>query len=211
LSPGYSGGKIEVMPRWFRKRAAGYRAAINVEKHRGDAQALRRDDPALYEEILHQADGSEAEAAAQQDPDAFVALWLTEAERAGVIGPEAAESEEDPAAVFRAHWPEFDVERVWTDVTGLFADVQAERGVGLLYYPKWGVRRFVADQVAWEAARFDPQARADVDEVFSGLESLFDEDAERDERLAAVLAQHHLDGVVEMIVKNLSDEPEETA
>ena len=60
----------------------------------------------------------------------------------------------------------------------------------------------------WEAARVEPQVRADVDEVLSGLEGLFEEDSERDERLAAVLARHHLNGLVEMIVENLSSEPE---
>jgi hypothetical protein len=42
-------------------------------------------------------------------------------------------------------------------------------------------------------------------EVLGGLG---EEDAKTDERLAVMLRRHHLDGPVEMIVQNLSDEPE---
>jgi hypothetical protein len=188
-----------------------YRAAARVEQNRGAAQALRQDDPALYEQILRQAEGSEAEPAARRDPDAYVALFLDAAEEAGVIrsaqaSSEVVPSDHDPAAEFRAHWPQFDVESVWNAVADLFQSIQEERGAEMLYYPNWVVRRFVAYQVALGAARFEPQVLAEVEDALGGDVSL-EEDAVKDQRLAAVLRRHHLDGVVEIIVSGLSAEP----
>jgi hypothetical protein len=51
-----------------------------VEHYRTAAQGLRERDPDLYRQILESAgDDSEAEAAAQRDPDAYVALFLSHA------------------------------------------------------------------------------------------------------------------------------------
>jgi len=61
---------------FFRRRAAGYRAAIRVERYRAHAVQLREDDPESYAQMLAQADGSEAEESARRDPDAYVALIL---------------------------------------------------------------------------------------------------------------------------------------
>jgi hypothetical protein len=62
-------------------RGRGYRAASRVGRYRATAQALREQDPETYHQILDTAaDGSEAEAAARRDPDAYVALFLSHAE-----------------------------------------------------------------------------------------------------------------------------------
>jgi hypothetical protein len=66
-------------------RWKSYRAAFRVERYRAAAQELRRTDPDTYEEILAHAYGSPAEQAAMSDPDAYVALFLREAERAGLV------------------------------------------------------------------------------------------------------------------------------
>jgi hypothetical protein len=70
---------------FFSRRKAGYKAAVRVERYRATAEQMRQNDPEMYEQILRQADGSPAEAAAARDPDAYVALFLAEAENAGVF------------------------------------------------------------------------------------------------------------------------------
>jgi hypothetical protein len=63
------------MRKFLAGRKRGYQAAWKVENWRPEAERLRQEDPELYERILGEASG-EAAAAAQRDPDAFVALWL---------------------------------------------------------------------------------------------------------------------------------------
>lgn len=75
---------------FFSRRKRGYRAAARVERYRAAAKELRETNPEMYRQIVHQADGSDAEAAATRDPDAYVALFLAEAEDAGIIGGEAS-------------------------------------------------------------------------------------------------------------------------
>jgi hypothetical protein len=69
------------------RRKRGYRAAFRVEKYRAAAEQLRTENPELYQQILSQADGSDAEEAARREPDAYVALFLAEAEDEGLIKP----------------------------------------------------------------------------------------------------------------------------
>lgn len=121
-----------------------------------------------------------------------------------MIGSEPTDDEHAAAATFRAYWPQFDVEAVYGTITDLFAEINEGRGAELLYYPQWVVRRFVSDQVAWEAARFDPQVRADVAAAVGGQMDFFKEAPDKDARLAAVMGRHHLDGLVEVIVSSLS-------
>ena len=64
-------------------RRRGYRAAINVERYRFAARQLRMSDPLMFERILVQAEGSHAEDAARRDPEAYVSLFLAEADKAG--------------------------------------------------------------------------------------------------------------------------------
>jgi hypothetical protein len=75
----------------FRRKARGYRAAIRVEKYRAAAEQLRREDPAIYDEILARAEreATRGRGGPPRDPDAFVALFLAEAADAGVIGSSA--------------------------------------------------------------------------------------------------------------------------
>jgi hypothetical protein len=66
---------VLVIARVVQKRE-GYRATIHVEKNRAAAVYLRKTDPETYRRALALADGTEAEAAARRDPDAYVALVL---------------------------------------------------------------------------------------------------------------------------------------
>jgi hypothetical protein len=67
---------------FFSSRKRGYRAAIRAEQNRSAAEHLRRDNPELYEQILAQSYGSEAEGAARTNPDVYVALFLAETQDA---------------------------------------------------------------------------------------------------------------------------------
>jgi hypothetical protein len=67
----------------FVSRRRGYRAAFRVERYRAMAEQLRAEDRETYSQILAQATNTEAQAAAQRDPDAFVALFLAEAASSG--------------------------------------------------------------------------------------------------------------------------------
>lgn len=69
---------------FFSRRKRGYRAVIRAEQNRAAAEHLRRDNPAMYRQILAQADGTDAEEAARQNPDVYVALFLAEAGDAGI-------------------------------------------------------------------------------------------------------------------------------
>jgi hypothetical protein len=60
------------------RRRKAYAAVFRVEGNRADAQALRTENPDMYQRIVEQA-GDEAEGLAQRDPDAWVALFLASA------------------------------------------------------------------------------------------------------------------------------------
>lgn len=63
---------------FFGRRLRGYKAAARVESWRTRAEVLRATEPDTYQQILAQAAGDgEASAAAQRDPDAYVALFLS--------------------------------------------------------------------------------------------------------------------------------------
>jgi hypothetical protein len=66
---------------WRRRR--GYRAAFRVERYRAAAEHMRVHQLEMDREILSHAAGSEAESAALRNPDAYVALFLAEAEDMG--------------------------------------------------------------------------------------------------------------------------------
>lgn len=66
----------------FRRRK-GYRAAIHVEQRRSRAEQLRVHDPEMYQQILAQANGTDAEDAARRHPDEYVALFLKAADDVG--------------------------------------------------------------------------------------------------------------------------------
>jgi len=87
-------------------RRKGVRAAARIERWRPVAEQLRASNPDLYARMLEQANWSEAKtgvaartsfsvsfSALAHDPDAFVALFLAEAERVGVIGSRTDERE----------------------------------------------------------------------------------------------------------------------
>jgi hypothetical protein len=54
-----------------------------VERYRAAAERLRREDLEAFELVVAQASGSDAEAAAQRDPVAYVALFMAAAQDAG--------------------------------------------------------------------------------------------------------------------------------
>jgi hypothetical protein len=127
----------------FSERKRSYRAAAQVERYRAAAQELRGNDPDHYSQIVHQAQGSEAVAAAREDPDAYVALFLSAAEEAGVIdgdgrilvrGP-AMSHEADVAAVLEALGPR--LERLATSPEG-----------EPLQYPDWAGRTLLKMELA---------------------------------------------------------------
>lgn len=70
---------------FFGRKARGYKAAIRVERYRARAELLREEDPAVFAQILAQADGTDAEDAARRDPVAYVALFMHAADDAGVF------------------------------------------------------------------------------------------------------------------------------
>jgi len=70
-------------------RRRSYAAGIRVERYRSAAQMLRVQDPETDWQIVAEADGSEADAAARRDPDAHVALFMTAARDGDVSAPEA--------------------------------------------------------------------------------------------------------------------------
>ncbi len=76
-----SGWALAAVVFLFRRRR-GYRAAIHVEQYRAQAKQLRLHDPGMFQQILAQADSDpEAAAAAARDPDAYVAIWMSHADR----------------------------------------------------------------------------------------------------------------------------------
>lgn len=66
----------------FSRRKA-YRAGLRVESKRAAAIALKQQDPEMYAAILAHAEGSDVEEAANRDPDAYVALFLSYADEIG--------------------------------------------------------------------------------------------------------------------------------
>lgn len=113
-------------------RKRGYQAAWKVEKWRPQAEQLRREDPELYERILGEASG-DAAAAAQRDPEAFVALWL---EAASSVTEEDMSGIEDMIEIVRGH----------------LLEMEAEAGGQARFYPSWAMRQFVKAIVIAEAA-----------------------------------------------------------
>lgn len=182
-------------------RRKSYRAAFRVEQYRAAAQELRRDDPETYWRIVEQATGSDAEAAARRDPDAFAALFLAEARDAGVIKGEAR-SVEGPKSD-RDYWPHLDLQGVLDCVADFFAQNESARG-GPLTYPGWAVRRYVAFEVLREAGLSEPKINSDLSMLFSGR-AVMDEDPLLDEGVEGLLRLHHLEEPVDVVVDALTD------
>lgn len=88
-------------------------------------------DPALYQQLLAQADGTDAEAAARRDPDAYVALFLAATEDSGVtIRTEPAWDEAEVVAT---------IELLEPLLTELATNAEGEP----LQYPGWAVRTWI--------------------------------------------------------------------
>ena len=67
---------------FLRNRVRGYHAGIRVERYRTAAVELRAEDPDTFWRVVARANGSDAEAAAQRDPIAYVALFMAAADDA---------------------------------------------------------------------------------------------------------------------------------
>lgn len=181
------------------RKKAGYAAAVRVERYRGAAEALRRDDPATYARVLQQADGSEAEDAAARDPDAYVALFLAAASDAGVSESATEELQQTDSD----RWPDLDLQGVFSRVGEMFADVEREKGAPQ-YYPQWFVQRYVGVQVLAEAGLSDPEVAHDLDSLF-GDRDFMEEDSQLDQRVEEMTRRYDLDRAVGAIVQALSD------
>jgi len=148
---------------FFGRKKRGYRAAFKVERHRAAAEQLRTEDPEVYRQILSQADGSTAEEAAGRDPDAFVALFLAEAEEAGVIDP-SWDRKSSPASepVWDADkiadqvialsglpgWEEDHVASVVAVIEPRLAELATNAEGELLQYPEWAIRTWLKMELA---------------------------------------------------------------
>jgi len=189
---------------FLRRRAAGYKAAFRVEKYRAAAAELRQSDPSLYNQLLAQAEGGEAEAASRRDPDAYVALflaaWDDEQESAQ---PEPTASERDID-----YWPTLDIDAAWAEVTKVLHEGIAERGAAQLYFPGWFVRRLVILAVLDEAGPLQPDVGAEF-AMLIGADAGADpmrEDASLDDEIDAFLVRNHLNQIVTALVQGLSAE-----
>lgn len=97
MAAGYGGGALLTLLIVLFLRQRSYRAAFRVETWRGRAAELRLSDPDTYQHILAQARSDPgAFAAAQRDPDAYVALFMSFASETQARPHEAAS---DPAPV----------------------------------------------------------------------------------------------------------------
>jgi hypothetical protein len=181
----------------FSERKRSYRAAAQVERYRAAAQELRGNDPDHYSQIVHQAQGSEAVAAAREDPDAYVALFLSAAEEAGVIdgdgrilvrGP-ALSHEADVAAVLEALGPR--LERLATSPEG-----------EPLQYPDWAGRTLLKMELADllglmgdVAAETEPSLASEKPspETYSRLEAVYDR----------VFEKHGMTGLVDEVSRRV--------
>jgi hypothetical protein len=188
---------------FLRRKAAGYKAAVRVERYRGAAAQLRESDPVLYAQVLAQADGGEAAAAASRDPDAYVALFLAawDDEKGAVPAAPVAERDID-------YWPTLNVDAVWADVSQAFSEAIEGRGATAtgLYYPDWFVRRMVAHALMGQALLIRPELADEADRLFYGPDGEaepFREAPGLDAELDAFLAMAHLDQIVGALAKQL--------
>jgi len=110
-------GVADRFPATVLRRLRGYRAVAQVERYRPEAERLRRADPQLCALILEQSKGSQAEAAAARDPDAYGALYLANAGHGVVAEDERGSVEED-----RLPPP-----RLWLSMASWFCSVTAYR------------------------------------------------------------------------------------
>jgi hypothetical protein len=190
----------------LKRKAAGYKAAVRVETNRAAAVELRETDPALYAQVLAQADGSEAEEAARRDPDAYVALFLAawKDEGGGAQPTAEAEGERDID-----YWPTLDLDAAWAEVTKTFHEGIEERGRTQLYFPNWIVRRMIAFTLMSQVLVIRPELADEADALFFGAAGDAEpmrEDDSLDEALDAFMARNHLSQIVAAFVQGLSAE-----
>lgn len=194
---------------FFRQRAKGYRAAVRVEKYRAAAVQLRENEPELYAQALAQANGSDAEAAAKRDPDAYVALFLAAFEDEKQRNPTALVDDGAPVASDLDYWPRLDADAVLGRVGQFFGSIQEEKGAPQ-YYPNWVVRRHIAFEVIQAAASVDPEVLSDGEALFADADDpkdfFFEENPRLDDELERYLARQHLTQIVDAIMGALTDD-----
>jgi hypothetical protein len=146
---------------FLKRKAAGYKAGIRVEKYRAAAADLREREPETYARVLAQADGSEAEGAAHRDPDAYVALFLAswndaerEEGRTGVVSDRDVD-----------YWPDLDLDAIWAGANNFFQEGLKDRGEEQLYFPGWMVRRVVVAEVLSRAVLVRPTLADDIEAI----------------------------------------------
>jgi hypothetical protein len=170
----------------FKRKTAGYRAAWRVKTHRNQAEALRRDDPDLYQQILAEAEG-EALIGAEEDPDAWVAIWLSfAAERAGYLESEAERDAHQNQVATLA-------EVVRNEL------IEMERDSGPRAYPKWALRQFVKLTIL--TAVLPPE---DVLQIQAMYEDPSPEKPAFEEALDSALAIHGLSDVARDVIADVT-------
>ena len=151
------------------------------------------------------------EAAAQRDPDAYVALLLAAFEDAKREDPQTLQDDTATSATSDFdYWLQLDLDAVYRNVGAFFADIHNEKGVSQQYYPGWLVRRHIAMRVIEAAASISPDAFAGGETLFAAARDsenfFFTEDARLDEELELYLARQHLTQLVDAVVQALSAE-----
>ena len=198
--------------RFVRRQGEDFESASQVEKYRAAAVKLRRRDPEAYAQAFALATGTDAEAAAERDPDAYVAFVLrAQAETKHEDRHTARHDKATSASGEFDYWPQIDLYAITRSVDVFLADIQKKTGVAQLHYPDFAVRRLVAARVIEAAASIDSDlvhdgeallAANDVDEQ----EFLYKENARLDEELERYIARQHLTWLVDAVMSVLTAE-----
>jgi hypothetical protein len=163
-----------------------------VEENRAAAQALRRDNPALYDRAIAEGMDSGAADAVRNDPDAWVALWLSEARKAGIIGtsPDEDNAAAEAGMSDRDYWPTLDLQAINDRLAEGFTQREAEVG-GPVVYPTWAVRRNIAFELLATAGLIDFKVSSDLQSILDRSHPS-EEDPALDEAVDRLLRKHHL-------------------
>ena len=109
----------------------------------------------------------------------------------------------------REYWPTLDLQALNDQIAEAFTQAEANRAGGPLAYPKWFVRRFIAQQVLAQAGLIDSKVGSDTYQVFEDR-SITDEDPDLDKAVERLLQKHHLTEPVQILVDGFTAPPRDT-